>query len=255
MAGLHFVEPTGEEGDKFVGAVAYGRYRGESAAALGVAFKPNPNFMLSASTSVGQNYNAYNAGMSLKFGKGETAVTRAALQKQVKFVNEQNVALKAENAAQNTHIAKLENDKAVQDKKLAAQGEVIRELFERVEKLENNRAKLAPVSGQKQPKVEQPRTVQPKTEQTKAAQPKPETKTDVIQKPVSGKDIQVLSSTKRSDSQRLADGLNAKGYNAFVGEGIVKGKTYYRTFVDGGDNPQAVLSQLKAAGINGFIFK
>ncbi|MBQ0055539.1 MAG: YadA-like family protein [Synergistaceae bacterium] len=247
LAGLHYAEPSGEEGDRFAGAVAYGGYRGESAAAVGVAFKPNPNFMLSASTSVGNSQNAYNAGISYKFGKGNTAVTRAALQKQVKYVNEQNTALKAENAAQNTHIAKLENDKALQD-------EVIRKLLERVEKLENNKAKSAPVSEQKQPvKAEQP-----KVGQTKTVQPKPETKAakaNVSQTPVSGKNIQVFSSARRSDSQRLADSLNAKGYNAFVGDGVVKGRTYYRTFVDGGDNPQAVLGQLKAAGINGFIFK
>ena len=257
LAGLHYAEPTGEEGDKFSAAAAYGGYRGESAAAVGVAFKPTPNFMLSASTSVGNTQNAYNAGISFKFGKGETAVTRAALQKQVQFVSDKNTALEeknnslaAENAAQNTHIAKLESDKLVQNERLDAQSKLIQILLDRVEKLENNKAKPAPVSVQKQPKAGQPKVKQPKAEQ-----PKPETKTAAVQKPVSGKNIQVLSSARRSDSQRLADSLNAKGYNAFVGEGVVKGRTYYRTFVDGGDNPQAVLRQLKAAGINGFIFK
>ncbi len=42
---------------------------------------PPPNFMLSASTSVGSNQNAYNVSVSLKFGKGKTAKTRAELKK------------------------------------------------------------------------------------------------------------------------------------------------------------------------------
>ncbi len=96
LAGHHYAEPSGEEGDKFVGAVAYGNYRGESAGAIGVAYKPSPNLMMSASTSVGNSQNAYNAGISLKFGKGETAKTKAELQKQVKYLNDKTLAQDAE---------------------------------------------------------------------------------------------------------------------------------------------------------------
>ncbi|MBQ0055505.1 MAG: SPOR domain-containing protein, partial [Synergistaceae bacterium] len=244
LAGLHYVEPSGEGDDKVVGAVAYGGYRGANAEAIGIAYKPNPNMMFSASTSISNgndSQNAYNAGFSIKFGKGETAKTRAELQKQVKFVNEENKVLKTQIVSLSAENADIIAENKEQNEKLVAQDKVIRKLLERVEKLENNRAKPAPVSEQKQP--------------AKTVQPKPETKTVAVQKPVSGKNIQVLSSARRSDSQRLADNLNAKGYNAFVGEGVVKDRTYYRTFVDGGDNPQAVLAQLKAAGINGFIFK
>ena len=99
LAGLHFVEPSGEEGDKLVGAVAYGGYRGSNAEAIGLAYKPNPNMMLSASTSISNgndSQNAYNVGFSLKFGKGETAKTKAELQKQVKYLNEEVRTLKGE---------------------------------------------------------------------------------------------------------------------------------------------------------------
>ncbi|MDO4952750.1 MAG: YadA-like family protein, partial [Synergistaceae bacterium] len=250
LAGLHYVEPSGEGDDKLVGAVAYGGYRGANAEAIGIAYKPNPNMMFTASTSISNgndSQNAYNAGFSIKFGKGETAKTRAELQKQVKFVNEENKALKtqivnlsAETAgqteeirAQNEKIMRLESDKTAQD-------EIIRKLLERVEKLENGNVKSVSVAMKKQAKAEQTRR---------------ETKASALQKPVSGNNIQVLSSTRRSDSQRLADKLCSIGYNAFVGEGVVKGRTYYRVFVDGGDNPQATLAKLKKAGINGFIFK
>ena len=76
--------------------------------------------MLSASTSISNgndSQNAYNVGFSLKFGKGETAQTRTELKKQVKFVNEQNIALKdtvaqqgAENNALKNRVEKLEKE-------------------------------------------------------------------------------------------------------------------------------------------------
>ncbi|MBQ0056000.1 MAG: YadA-like family protein [Synergistaceae bacterium] len=111
LAGLHYAEPSGEAGDKLVGAVAYGGYRGAGAEAVGLAYKPNPNMMLSASTSISNgndSQNAYNVGFSLKFGKGETAVTRAELQKQVKYVSEENKALKDKVEKQDARIQALE---------------------------------------------------------------------------------------------------------------------------------------------------
>ena len=75
--------------------MAYGGYRGANAEAIGVAYKPSPNMMLSASTSISNgndSQNAYNVGFSLKFGKGETAKTKAELQKQVKYLNDKTIA-------------------------------------------------------------------------------------------------------------------------------------------------------------------
>ena len=125
LAGLHFAEPSGEEGDKLVGAVAYGGYRGANAEAIGLAYKPSPNLMLSASTSISNgndSQNAYNVGFSLKFGKGETAKTRAELQKQVKYLNERNQAQDEKIAAQDAENAALKS--------------LVNELLERVKKLE-----------------------------------------------------------------------------------------------------------------------
>ena len=113
LAGLHFAEPSGEAGDKLVGAVAYGGYRGSNAEAIGLAYKPSPNMMLSASTSISNgndSQNAYNVGFSLKFGKGETAKTKAELQKQVKYLNDKNSALESTVAQQGTEIQTLKNE-------------------------------------------------------------------------------------------------------------------------------------------------
>ena len=141
LAGLHFAEPSGEEGDKLVGAVAYGGYRGANAEAIGLAYKPNPNMMLSASTSISNgndSQNAYNVGFSLKFGKGETAQTRAELKKQVKFVNEQNIALKDTVAQQGDTIAQqgaeiqtLKNDNEAIRKENAEIKEMLKKLIKK----------------------------------------------------------------------------------------------------------------------------
>ncbi|MBQ0054697.1 MAG: YadA-like family protein, partial [Synergistaceae bacterium] len=132
LAGLHFVEPTGEEGDKLVGAVAYGGYRGANAEAIGLAYKPNPNMMLSASTSISNgndSQNAYNVGFSLKFGKGETAKTRAELQKQVKYLNEKTIAQDAENAVLKGEIEALKNDNEAIKKENAEIKEMLKKLI------------------------------------------------------------------------------------------------------------------------------
>lgn len=70
--------------DLVVGDVAYGNYRGESTGIIGVEYKPLLNLIISVSISVGNSYSAYNAGISLKFGKSETAQTRAELKKRMK---------------------------------------------------------------------------------------------------------------------------------------------------------------------------
>ena len=69
--------------------------------------------MLSASTSISNgndSQNAYNVGFSLKFGKGETAKTKAELQKQVKYLNDKNSALESTVAQQGTEIQTLKNE-------------------------------------------------------------------------------------------------------------------------------------------------
>jgi len=93
LAGLHYLEPSGEGDDKVTGAVSYGGYRSENATAVGLAYKPNPNLMFSASTSIGNSQQAYNAGMSFRFGKGKTT-NRAEMAKQIKYLSEENTELK-----------------------------------------------------------------------------------------------------------------------------------------------------------------
>lgn len=146
LAGLHYVEPTGEGDDKFTGAVAYGGYRGENAAAVGIAYKPHPNLMVSASTSVSNNQNMYNAGLGFRFGTGNTVVTRATLQKQMKYVSEENKKLKASNEALHTTVMSQGKEIRAQSEKIEQQGkenvmlkETLKAVLERLEKLEKRK--------------------------------------------------------------------------------------------------------------------
>ena len=65
--------------------------------------------MLSASTSVGNTQNAYNAGISYKFGKGNTAQTKASMQKQMKYMNEENKTLKIRLAEMEERLEEVVN--------------------------------------------------------------------------------------------------------------------------------------------------
>lgn len=114
MAALHPLDfdPT----EKLSFAVGYGNYKNANAAAIGAFYYPNPNVLVSLGTSVGEGNGMLNAGVSFKLGQGSTATSsRAALQSKVNELTKTNEALTAENQAlkandeaQDTRIAKLE---------------------------------------------------------------------------------------------------------------------------------------------------
>lgn len=114
MAALHPLDfdPT----EKLSFAVGYGNYKNANAAAIGAFYYPNPNVLVSLGTSVGEGNGMLNAGVSFKLGQGSTATSsRAALQSKINELTKTNEALTAENQAlkandeaQDTRIAKLE---------------------------------------------------------------------------------------------------------------------------------------------------
>ena len=114
MAALHPLDfdPT----EKLSFAVGYGNYKNANAVAIGAFYYPNPNVLVSLGTSVGEGNGMLNAGVSFKLGQGSTATSsRAALQSKVNELTKTNEALTAENQAlkandeaQDTRIAKLE---------------------------------------------------------------------------------------------------------------------------------------------------
>ena len=118
LAGLHPLDF--DDDSKLTFAVGFGAYKNEQAAALGAFYRPNENLMFSFATAVGNSENMYNAGLSFRFGDSSPyqglskAELVSALEDQGKDIevlkakaNEVDT-VKAENAALNERLAKLE---------------------------------------------------------------------------------------------------------------------------------------------------
>lgn len=118
LAGLHPLDF--EDDSKLTFAAGFGSYKNEQAAAVGAFYRPNENLMLSFATAVGNSDNMYNAGLSFRFGDSSPyqglskAELVSALEKQgadidaLKAKANEVDAVKAENAALNERLAKLE---------------------------------------------------------------------------------------------------------------------------------------------------
>ena len=67
LAGLHPIDMN--DGDKLSFAVAAGTYKDETAIAAGAFYRPNRNMLLSFASTLENEDQAYNVGLSFKFGK------------------------------------------------------------------------------------------------------------------------------------------------------------------------------------------
>ena len=67
LAGLHSIDMN--DGDKLSFAVSAGSYKDESVIAAGAFYRPNRNIMLSFASTLENEDQAYNVGLSFKFGK------------------------------------------------------------------------------------------------------------------------------------------------------------------------------------------
>lgn len=99
MANLHYQDFNAD--DKWSFAAGYGHYKGQNAGAIGVAYQPNENTMITASTTIGKDA-MYGAGVSMKFGKS----SKMNANKQVAMAKEIE-ELRAIVAAQNAKIDAL----------------------------------------------------------------------------------------------------------------------------------------------------
>lgn len=99
MANLHYQDFNAD--DKWSFAAGYGHYKGENAGALGVAYQPNENTMISVSSTIGKDAMV-GAGVSMKFGKS----SKMNANKQVAMAKEIQ-ELRAIVAAQNAKIDAL----------------------------------------------------------------------------------------------------------------------------------------------------
>ena len=99
MANLHYQDFNTD--DKWSFAAGYGHYKGQNAGALGVAYQPNENTMISVSSTIGKDA-MIGAGVSMKFGKS----SKMNANKQVAMAKEIQ-ELRAIVAAQNAKIDAL----------------------------------------------------------------------------------------------------------------------------------------------------
>ena len=99
MANLHYQDFNAD--DKWSFAAGYGHYKGANAGALGVAYQPNENTMVTVSSTIGSE-PMVGAGVSMKFGKS----SRMNANKQVAMAKEIE-ELRAIVAAQNAKIDAL----------------------------------------------------------------------------------------------------------------------------------------------------
>ena len=99
MANLHYQDFNAD--DKWSFAAGYGHYKGANAGALGVAYQPNENTMVTVSSTIGSE-PMVGAGVSMKFGKS----SKMNANKQVAMAKEIE-ELRAIVAAQNAKIDAL----------------------------------------------------------------------------------------------------------------------------------------------------
>ena len=87
MANLHYQDFNAD--DKWSVAAGYGHYKGQNAGALGVAYQPNENTMISVSSTLGSD-TMIGAGISMKFGKSSkmNANKQVAMAKEIQELRE-----------------------------------------------------------------------------------------------------------------------------------------------------------------------
>ena len=88
-------------------AAGVGSYKGESATALGMFYRPNENVMFSLGGAFGNGENMWNAGITFNLDKPNKSTSRAAMAHAIKSMAADNEALEAKAAEQDAKIALL----------------------------------------------------------------------------------------------------------------------------------------------------
>ena len=110
LAALHPLDF--DPADKASFAVGYGHYRNANAAAVGAFYQPNANTMVNMGISLGNGDPGFNAGVSLKIGKGSAynGVSKAEMAQTIHDQATEISAIKADDAAKDKRIDALEKE-------------------------------------------------------------------------------------------------------------------------------------------------
>ena len=88
-------------------AAGVGSYKGESATALGMFYRPNENVMFSLGGAFGNGENMWNAGITFNLDKPSASTSKAAMARAIKTMAAENDALEAKTAEQDAKITLL----------------------------------------------------------------------------------------------------------------------------------------------------
>jgi|GEM_PF-4056025 len=88
-------------------AAGVGSYKGESATALGMFYRPNENVMFSLGGAFGNGENMWNAGITFNLDKPDASTSKVAMARAIKTMAADNDALEAKAAEQDAKIAQL----------------------------------------------------------------------------------------------------------------------------------------------------
>ena len=121
LAGLHPLDFDPD--DKWDFAASTGSYRNAHAFAVGAFYRPNEGTMFSLGGSFGNGENMWNAGVSLKLGRGsgDTSYSKTVMAREIVFLQDKV-------KAQDEKISSYETRLAAQDKELAELKDTVRRL-------------------------------------------------------------------------------------------------------------------------------
>lgn len=121
LAGLHPLDFDPD--DKWDFAASVGSYRNAHAMALGAFYRPNEGTLFSLGGSFGNGENMWNAGVSLKLGRGsgDTSCSKTVMAREIVFLQDRV-------KAQDEKISSYETRLAAQDKELADLKDTVRRL-------------------------------------------------------------------------------------------------------------------------------
>ena len=134
LAALHPLDF--DPSDKWDFAVGAGNYRNQTAAAVGLFYRPNARSMFNLGWTMGDNRNMVNGGFSIKLGRGSVYndMSKAQMAETIATQSKEISAMKADNAAIRADYNALKADNEAKDKRIDALEKQMQEILARLGK-------------------------------------------------------------------------------------------------------------------------
>ena len=134
LAALHPLDF--DPSDKWDFAAGVGNYRNETAAAVGIFYRPNARSMFNLGWTMGDNRNMVNGGFSIKLGRGSVYndMSKAQMAETIATQSKEISAMKADNAAIKADYDALKADNEAKEKRIDALEKQMQEIMARLGK-------------------------------------------------------------------------------------------------------------------------